>query len=551
MRMLSRGIPREAVVRQAESRGYDETFVEDLLIFKAQEDHQKQGSRFDTSLVSSENLTDSQVSSEFRCLISRTSSLAYRMPTLTNKVEVLCGDEMMRKRAIVVHARATYPLVHGTTISLMENFIDIKRRLGSPIERALYKDMDVEQLVDRLITKRPLAFLGACDTFMQKTGENGATGFDSVGKADEKEPLVLGKLMSYDEMQIASLMAVSTPTHFINSGGRSNCSRVQKYGEYENMGIYVAQVGARYERARRMEYELSVVTRGQNRVENGYGNAGILEGSLSAMEQKERLRLWAEYYGLSCLPTYEDAVSSNSSGETRFLPLAGHLEGGFLDLHVYSRRMRIAADMFLAEANARAEASRPRSVGGKGGAFCHVVGLGLGVWQVHGAQGRVVVESYAQALESGFYPHVSDLSFSWFPEDCVDCGGVPDGGEFKTESGIGVLIHFNRRDPADVLIGVNAGKLLVAQYAWDGNSFPGNEYWLGSLSASGDPAAACCSTIPELQNPDVNLALSSVNVRVVVDSKLSHLQKPVQEALIMKINPDSGDEDAAASSGAP
>merc|ERR1712048_1309176 len=73
----------------------------------------------------------------------------------------------------------------------------------------------------------------------------------------------------------------------------------------------------------------------------------------------------------------------------------------------------------------------------------------------------------------------------------------------KDRSGHRVDVDFGRREPAEGR-GDYERCLLAAMYAWDSNSFPGNEYYLGMLSASGDPAAASCSTISFVQNAEIN-----------------------------------------------
>ena len=102
-----------------------------------------------------------------------------------------------------------------------------------------------------------------------------------------------------------------------------------------------------------------------------------------------------------------------------------------------------------------------------------------------------------------YYNHVEkcrrikNIEFLWSPY------------EKSTQQQETCLFHFNPStvnnggEPAAPLPKGCEDHLLVAQFAWDGGSYVGNEYWGKQLSASGDPAAMCCSAMPELAVPRV------------------------------------------------
>lgn len=176
---------------------------------------------------------------------------------------------------------------------------------------------------------------------------------------------------------------------------------------------------------------------------------------------------------------------------------------------VYIKRIQLSAETFLLEADARGEeASRE--------VYCHAVGLGLGVWQVHPIQNALFLEAWSRALTNLTLSNVKVLDFSWISPKPSEVAGLVSGTKFP---GSEVTIAFSRRDPFAPLKREHRSKLVVAMFAWDGNSYVGNEYWDGLLSASGDPAAAACSIIPELLNPDINPRLCGANLYVASPSK--------------------------------
>ena len=89
-----------------------------------------------------------------------------------------------------------------------------------------------------------------------------------------------------------------------------------------------------------------------------------------------------------------------------------------------------------------------------------------------------MVEVYAELLSTVPLPAISDVCFSYF-RPVETCGGAASMERFRQADGspsaVGntPVIWFSNRDPAGKLAGLDAGKLLVAMFAWDGNSYTG------------------------------------------------------------------------------
>ncbi len=447
------------------------------------------------------------ISLQFSDLVKKSQEFAqyHQFPTSNNLIENI-GADPLKQAEIVEHAKTTRPVLHERVCSLISDFIDHKKTHGSSIEKQIYQNMNLEEFVNRLIKKRPLVFFTGDDAALLRnhTQQNG--GFEKIGTEQEEGELTLADYQSYDEMRLAAFLMLFVPTHFINAGARDNEARLDPEDTHESKGIYVGMVGARFERPQAMEWSHMIIDPFQNTPENGYG----LNASPDNPKTIE-LNLWAKLYNSRIgdrftFPDYAEVMADIEAGNnTNRYHEIEHMPGYYLDTLVYKERLKLIIEPFLLESNQRAQAKQTT-------AYLHLVGLGLGVWQLTPHQKKLMVEVYQELIAKHSLPHISDLDFSWFQNEYRSF-------EIKDWDGHSINVYFSKRDPAAKLSPEHAHKLLIAQYAWDSNAYPGNEYWLSCLTASGDPAAACCSTIPELQNPEVNPFVDAKYLTIIKENE--------------------------------
>lgn len=89
-----------------------------------------------------------------------------------------------------MNANSAYPLIHEAMIPLITDWLKYKRNYGTDVEKAIYKDMGIIQLIQRLIEHRAVTFVGPHDRYLLIDKNMGAEGWEYIGTEQEKEPLV-------------------------------------------------------------------------------------------------------------------------------------------------------------------------------------------------------------------------------------------------------------------------------------------------------------------------------------------------------------------------
>ncbi|XP_073835318.1 uncharacterized protein isoform X1 [Musca autumnalis] len=403
---------------------------------------------------------------------------------------------------------SAYPVIHERVLQLYLDFLEYKCQYGHTKEKTLYKNMTLEDFIQRLLTKRCVAFVGPMDAYMLLNGKTGyGFDYDLIGTDEEKEPLILSNCLSYDEVKLSAFLSVSSHCELINNGTRKNMAIIEKDpNQIEREGVVIGLIGSRFQRPFVMDYQDIVISFEQNNKERGYASGTSYFDFLSkrifnknvhleVLPFREYRRIWEKFYEQ---PSY--LFTKVKVDNKRFVDIGNSNSSVIFDNVAMKKRFTISFDTLLLEAQARAAHLNKQ-------AYVHIVGIGLGVWRIAAQQTDIFLKTFHQRVLE-LLPKLNNigvLHFVWFGVD--QCGDLKHNGFIASPAHPlgGIRTFLANRNPADKLMEPDfANMLLVISYAWDGNALPGNEFWQKHLGDSSDSSTASSTLITELHNAHIN-----------------------------------------------
>lgn len=350
-----------------------------------------------------------------------------------------------------------------------------------PSEGNSITDEHINRLYARLLQKRAKVFYTEDDVYVLRDETRG-TG--CPGHVDPREYLL------YSEMELGALMQVAGDTRFINDGRRRNLG--EKYNKsnqstgspHEQYGFIAGLVGARLEINDGMEalhFKLGNKTQAIETYRRS-GNLGRISGVNDDFVRAYG-KMWDNFYKKGGC---EHSVSPGVFNSSR------------LEYRLYLSYKKF----FASSVNSCSENQK---------AYIRVVGLGDGAWaggnavMVKQAIGRAVAR-VVRELSQEQKRKICAVEFSQFEHEDYYKAYLKSMKEEKPGA-FAILSSQSAPFAHEINKKLYPNAKLCVNFAWDAGSWVGNEYWCGLRSASGDPAAVCCSGIKDTFLPERNPTL--------------------------------------------
>jgi len=374
---------------------------------------------------------------------------------------------------------------------------------------------------------------------------------------DKQQP----KNEMYELVALAALFGVSCKSNVINDGNRFNEGKKMNDYVKDTKAYICGLVGARFEIHDQMEYAYLIKEPDPNR----FILSKLREFFVYKVKKNKNKYLYEikDTHNGTC--EYVGFEYNDTSKYWKYKPekwkheesLTGKKSKEFIEL--LRERLRFTYEIFLNECLRIFEKEQKQEK------LCVIItGLGAGVWSdnfhyiiylIEDIIFSIVNENY-EKYKNAFHTIRFSTIRDWIdPEPKQGLGNYNqdiDATEFhniypKLKEGTIIFdyTHFKAIDIKRVLnfsklnledntyLKIGQGMfepnptkyLQVAVFAWDGNSYVGNEYWERGLTWSGDPAMACCTHIGELVNPWIHPEflekLNNIHISTKISQKTS------------------------------